>query len=69
MEKLADRIMKVFAYALNLDQNYFSKYIDNPISALRALHYPSIKKNVFVWALSESPTPPCPNSGNLVLFF
>ena len=46
MEKLADRIMKVFAYALNLDQNYFSKYIDNPISALRALHYPSIKKNV-----------------------
>ena len=27
------------------------------------------KKNVFFWALPESPKPPDPNSGNLVLFF
>ena len=46
MEKLAERIMKVFALALNIDENYFESYIDNPISALRALNYPSIKRNV-----------------------
>ena len=40
MEDLASRIMKVFAVALNLPDDYFESYIDEPISALRALNYP-----------------------------
>jgi isopenicillin N synthase-like dioxygenase len=46
MEKLSQRIMSVFAIALKLPSNYFAKFIDNPISALRALNYPLIKKEV-----------------------
>jgi isopenicillin N synthase-like dioxygenase len=40
MEDLAARIMKVFAAALNLPEDYFAPFIDAPISALRALNYP-----------------------------
>ncbi|HLJ72837.1 MAG TPA: 2OG-Fe(II) oxygenase family protein [Roseiarcus sp.] len=40
MEDLAARIMKVFAAALNLPEDYFARFIDAPISALRALNYP-----------------------------
>lgn len=40
MEDLAARIMRVFALALQLDEDYFEPYIDAPISALRALNYP-----------------------------
>tara|TARA_Y100000739_G_scaffold81301_1_gene69240 strand:+ start:199 stop:1164 length:966 start_codon:yes stop_codon:yes gene_type:complete len=40
MEKLAARIMKIFACALRLEHNFFDQYIDNPISALRAINYP-----------------------------
>ena len=39
---LASRIMKVFAVALELDENYFQSYIGQPISALRALNYPEL---------------------------
>ena len=48
MEKLSQRIMSVFAIALKLPSNYFAKFIDNPISALRALNYPLIKKEVLL---------------------
>lgn len=40
METLAARIMRVFAKALDLEANFFDDYIDQPISALRALNYP-----------------------------
>ena len=40
MEKLALKIMSAFAEALNLEPNFFKNYIETPISALRALHYP-----------------------------
>ncbi len=40
MEKLARKIMSAFAEALNLEPNFFKNYIETPISALRALHYP-----------------------------
>lgn len=41
MEDLAARIMAVFAAALNLPQDHFAPCIGQPISALRALHYPA----------------------------
>ena len=40
MERLASRIMNVFAAALNLPDDFFEDFIDQPISALRALNYP-----------------------------
>jgi isopenicillin N synthase-like dioxygenase len=40
MERLAARIMRVFAVALDLPETYFDAFIDAPISALRALNYP-----------------------------
>lgn len=40
MDDLAGRIMRTFAVALNLDENFFDGFIDQPISALRALNYP-----------------------------
>lgn len=40
MEDLAARIMRVFAVALDLPEDYFQPMIDRPISALRALNYP-----------------------------
>lgn len=40
MESLATRIMRLFAVALHLDENFFDSYISSPISALRALNYP-----------------------------
>lgn len=38
---LAERIMRVFAVALNLSENFFDSAIGHPISAVRALNYPS----------------------------
>ncbi len=40
MEDLAARIMRVFAAALALPEDFFAPTIDRPISALRALNYP-----------------------------
>jgi isopenicillin N synthase-like dioxygenase len=40
MEDLAARIMRLFAAALGLEDNYFDRFISHPISALRALNYP-----------------------------
>jgi isopenicillin N synthase-like dioxygenase len=40
MEDLAARIMRVFAVALDLPEEFFQKSIDAPVSALRALNYP-----------------------------
>ncbi len=40
MEDLAARIMRLFAVALSLREDYFERFIDAPISALRALNYP-----------------------------
>lgn len=44
MEILASRIMKIFALALNLKETFFESYINQPISALRALNYPAQEK-------------------------
>jgi isopenicillin N synthase-like dioxygenase len=41
MEDLAARIMRAFAAALGLAEDHFDPFIANPISALRALHYPA----------------------------
>ena len=41
LEDLAARIMRVFAVALALPEDYFEGFIDAPISALRALNYPA----------------------------
>jgi isopenicillin N synthase-like dioxygenase len=40
MEDLAARIMRLFAVALKLPDDYFVDVIDRPVSALRALNYP-----------------------------
>jgi isopenicillin N synthase-like dioxygenase len=42
MEDLARRIMRAFAVALKLPEDFFSPFIDAPISALRALNYPAL---------------------------
>ena len=44
MEVLASKIMQVFASALDLKESYFEPYINQPISALRALNYPAQKE-------------------------
>ena len=41
LEALASRVMVAFAAALKLPADYFAPYHRNPISALRALHYPA----------------------------
>jgi isopenicillin N synthase-like dioxygenase len=43
MEDLAARLMRLFAAALGLPETYFERYIDAPISALRALNYPRLE--------------------------
>jgi isopenicillin N synthase-like dioxygenase len=40
LEDLAARLMKLFALALKLPEDHFAKFIDAPVSALRALNYP-----------------------------
>jgi isopenicillin N synthase-like dioxygenase len=40
MEALAARVMRLFAAALGLAEDYFEPFIDAPVSALRALNYP-----------------------------
>ena len=40
LEALAARMMRVFAAALQLPEEYFDRFVDAPISALRALNYP-----------------------------
>jgi isopenicillin N synthase-like dioxygenase len=42
MEDLARRIMRVFSVALKLPEEFFSPFIDAPVSALRALNYPAL---------------------------
>ena len=42
MENLASRIMRVFAIALKLPEDFFAPFIDAPVSALRALNYPAL---------------------------
>jgi len=38
--ELAARIMRIFAVALDLPEDFFAAKIDDPISAMRALNYP-----------------------------
>ena len=40
LEDLAARIMRLFAAALSLPDDYFAQFIGHPVSALRALNYP-----------------------------
>jgi isopenicillin N synthase-like dioxygenase len=42
MEDLAARIMRAFAVALELPEDFFAPFIDAPVSALRALNYPPV---------------------------
>ncbi len=41
VEDLAARIMVAFAEALNLPSNFFEPFNTDPVSAMRALHYPA----------------------------
>ena len=43
MEALAHRVMRAFAAALGKPEDFFDAYIDEPISALRALNYPETR--------------------------
>ncbi len=40
MDDLAHRLMSLFARSLGMTEDYFNDKIDDPLSALRALHYP-----------------------------
>jgi isopenicillin N synthase-like dioxygenase len=40
MSELAARIMRIFALALDLREDFFEGVIDDPMSAMRALNYP-----------------------------
>src|SRR5271154_2724037 len=42
MEDLAARIMRVFAVALHLPEDFFAPFLSAPVSALRALNYPAL---------------------------
>ena len=42
MEDLAARIMRVFAVALELPEDFFAPFLSAPVSALRALNYPAL---------------------------
>jgi isopenicillin N synthase-like dioxygenase len=42
MESLAARIMRVFAAALTLPEDFFGPFLAAPVSALRALNYPAL---------------------------
>ena len=44
MSLFSARLMKLFALALKLPQNYFDEFLQQPISALRANHYPALNK-------------------------
>jgi isopenicillin N synthase-like dioxygenase len=33
-------MVKIFALALHLEENYFDRYIDKPAAAMRITHYP-----------------------------
>ena len=44
METLAARVMRVFAVALKLPEDFFAPFIDTPVSALRALNYPALQR-------------------------
>jgi len=44
MSLFSGRLMKLFALALKLPQNYFDEFLQQPISALRANHYPALHK-------------------------
>ena len=46
MEHLAARLMSAFAEALKLESTFFNKFIDAPISALRALNYPATRGEI-----------------------
>ncbi|MGB1152632.1 MAG: isopenicillin N synthase family dioxygenase [Paracoccaceae bacterium] len=46
MEQLATRLMSAFAEALKLERTFFNKFIDAPISALRALNYPATQGEI-----------------------
>ncbi len=39
---LGDRLMRLFALALELDETFFDGFLDRPLHALRGLHYPPV---------------------------
>ena len=39
---VAERLMSVMAIALDLPADYFDRFIDQPITSMRALHYPGL---------------------------
>ena len=42
LARVAERLMMVMAVALDLPDDYFASLIDQPITSMRALHYPAI---------------------------
>mmetsp|Transcript_1668 Transcript_1668/g.2381 ORF Transcript_1668/g.2381 Transcript_1668/m.2381 type:complete len:312 (-) Transcript_1668:134-1069(-) len=44
VQQLASHLMRLFALALNLEETFFDKKVDNPYTTLRLLHYPPQQK-------------------------
>ncbi|MEM8903052.1 MAG: 2-oxoglutarate and iron-dependent oxygenase domain-containing protein [Actinomycetota bacterium] len=42
--ELGDRLMRLFAVALDLPATHFDRYVDHPLHALRGLHYPPVAR-------------------------
>ena len=49
--QLASVIMKIFALALKLPENYFDDYIRPPYAILRFLNYPEQSNRPMIWQL------------------
>ena len=45
-ENLSKHLYKIFALALNLEENWFENKIDKHRSALRSLNYPSLSSSL-----------------------
>jgi isopenicillin N synthase-like dioxygenase len=55
MERLASTIMKIFAMALGLPEDFFDDRIDKHISAMRALNYPGLTESLIPGQLRAGP--------------
>ncbi len=40
---LARRLIRIFALALHLPEDYFDKMVTHPLAGVRVLHYPPMK--------------------------
>jgi len=53
---VSEQLMRVMAVALDLDPDYFTGVIDQPITSMRALHYPALTDTHQLLRATESPS-------------